>query len=239
MDITRESARVLLVNGETFNGKSKADIDRLLKALGVSGAPKPPSADVQNYGPDIEAAALHMTRDFHSWMSGGDYVLEPGFRHLIGQESPVIFIHYRNLREGWDDECRRAFGMWEPLGFKFRETTAPALADIIVDDSIQGTYATRRVARTGREQEGLPVVQSVARELHIWREYPEWDRYRALLHEIGHLLGLGHPGNYHGTRPDAPALPADDSVNTVMSYFGGSDTAPGDADRLALQMIYG
>jgi len=68
------------------------------------------------------------------------------------------------------------------------------------------------------------------------------------LHEIGHALGLKHPGNYTqfgggGVGSNAPPyLPAneDNSTNTVMSYNGdyaGQELRP--YDILALDFLYG
>lgn len=72
------------------------------------------------------------------------------------------------------------------------------------------------------------------------------------IHEIGHALGLSHPGYYNGTADfDEQALFRNDSViHTIMSYFGAGtnphvDIAPGvvmtpmAADILALQSLYG
>lgn len=61
------------------------------------------------------------------------------------------------------------------------------------------------------------------------------------LHELGHTLGFKHPGNYSGS--DVPPwLPAteDDSVNTVMSYYGdyaGTELRP--YDIVAGRFLYG
>jgi hypothetical protein len=60
-----------------------------------------------------------------------------------------------------------------------------------------------------------------------------------LLHEIGHSLGLKHPGNYGGGTP--PFLPPDEDLesNTVMSYNGFGATELGVFDVAAIQYGYG
>ncbi len=79
----------------------------------------------------------------------------------------------------------------------------------------------------------------------------------AYIHELGHALGLPHPGNYNGGSPTYAnnALYAQDSIMySVMSYFDGSNTGadwiasngqkyypqtPMLHDVLAIQALYG
>ncbi|MFB2921911.1 MULTISPECIES: M10 family metallopeptidase C-terminal domain-containing protein [Aerosakkonema] len=71
--------------------------------------------------------------------------------------------------------------------------------------------------------------------------------YAALIHEIGHTLGLKHPGNYNGkdSEGEPPYLPdwEDNNINTVMSYNDPSldpfPITPMAYDIRAIQYIYG
>lgn len=72
--------------------------------------------------------------------------------------------------------------------------------------------------------------------------------YLTILHEIGHALGLEHPGNY-GQGEIAPYLPAgEDNLNyTIMSYYnsasvtqsGNPPSTPMIYDIAAMQYLYG
>jgi len=190
------------------------------------------------YAREIEELAQFLVRDFHDWSAQGQYFLEPGFRDLVGRSNKTISVHYLALRDDWEDDCRRALDAWERLGFEFEEGDDPLTVDVVVDDEKRGAFALRRMGYVGRHQDGKPVVHSVAREINIWKEWPEWQLYHAMVHEIGHVLGLGHPGPYNAQRPPQ-ANPHDTAKNSVMSYYGRGKGVIGDADRLAIDMIYG
>ncbi len=72
------------------------------------------------------------------------------------------------------------------------------------------------------------------------------DAYLTLLHELGHAVGLKHPGNYSGSE-DGPFLPAAEDTNdaSVMSYNEGTYTSLTPPrtlmlyDIMAVQYLYG
>ena len=71
--------------------------------------------------------------------------------------------------------------------------------------------------------------------------------FLTIMHEIGHGLGLDHPGHYGGTTsPPFLAFAEDISDNSVMSYFDGTYTnstifpsTPMIYDIAAVQFLYG
>ena len=137
--------------------------------------------------------------------------------------------------------ARWALEAWTNVtGINFQFTDA-ADAPITFDDVEGGAWAS--TTRAGNEILSAHVnVTSAALNNNV-------SALVTYLHEIGHALGLGHPGSYNGTIPTA--MFANDSwQSTVMSYFNQRESTHVDAsfayaitpmivDIIAVQNLYG
>ena len=187
-----------------------------------------------------------------------------------------ITVKLDGLRDDWEDDFRRALGQWAKFGLNFIEVNhwkpdygrMIYLPDIIADDERAGSYLHSNFSTAidgigQRYVQGAPVVHTSLRKINIHKRTRERSLLRHCLHEIGHALGLGHPGPYPqcevdpagigaptncshmghvGMRkvPNPYLFPGDHTGNTVMSYrVRGAGEKLGPADKLAIEMLYG
>lgn len=234
MEFVRLSGRNFLINGKHMTTEATEDGDILYNELEQLN-------DIDNFQADEKDMEVvnYLIEGFSNWAFGDRYYLEPGFRHIVKKEKKEIFVCYKKLRKDWHDECMEALDKWENAlsGLKFISVNRAELADVVIDDEVKGAYAQKRYCFTGRYKNGKPIINSVAREINIWKEWPEFNIEEAILHEIGHVLGLGHPGPYNGSRPAQPMYEKDHASHTCMSYYGTTEEV-GELDKLALKMIY-
>ena len=184
-----------------------------------------------------------------------------------------ITVKLDGLRDDWEDDFRRALDLWATFGLNFIEVNhwqpdygrMNYLPDIIADDERAGSYLFSNFSTAidgvgQRYVDGAPVVHTSLRKINIHKRTRERSLLRHCLHELGHALGLGHPGPYPQCEVDPAGIGAPTNCNhmghvgmrkvpdprifkrdhtdyTVMSYFGGGEKL-GEADKLAIEMIY-
>src|SRR5262245_23803367 len=139
--------------------------------------------------------------------------------------------------------AREAFSIWQELaGVNFVELTGPQGADITFAYSTTtnngGTYATPTLGPDIGTVPNVAVFEIERQQIWMASNANSWPSlqpgqitynskgFQTYLHEIGHALGLSHPGSYDASDNPAPTyivsaeFAQDNMQNTVMSYFG-------------------
>ena len=163
-------------------------------------------------------------------------------------EHKVITVNLAGLTHPGRILAVEALETWSDVtGITFRRTKKEA--QITFDDAEDGAFA----------QSGVRGEEVVFSTVNIGKDWLErfgtaFDSYsfQTYIHEIGHALGLGHPGPYNDTADfETDAAFANDSWQTsVMSYFSQGENpnvnatsaftiTPMGADILAAQAMYG
>ncbi len=187
--------------------------------------------------------ATHIARPSGNWtnVNGNDLTVTYTF-----DASQISGAGYAAFDAGYQAVARQVMDLYEQMtGLHFVQVAGTAAADISFQ-SIVGQFG-------GGGWAGFPTSGGV----HVSIGYP-WTAgdihegtyvFQTIIHELGHALGLDHPGPYNGSANHATQLDYwnDSGQYTVMSYYdanwtGGSFGQPSTPllhDILALQMEYG
>ncbi len=187
--------------------------------------------------------AAHITRPSGSWANWNPN-LQVSYSFGVGATLPAGYEAFSDLAS--QAGARTAMQLYTEIsGLTFVESADPTDADITymfgIGSTNGGGWANYPSSGGGYVQVGHYTAEATMD--------PGTYSLRLLMHELGHGLGLAHPGNYNGdTAVYANADHFNDSRQyTNMSYWSGSYTGadfshmatPGLHDILAIQMEYG
>lgn len=159
----------------------------------------------------------------------------------------TLTVNFSGLNAAGRQLAGLALDAWTAItGIGFRSRSGNA--DITFDDDRGGAYTETFATSDGRMAE---VNVNIPRSLTARGEEIGGAAYTTYLHEIGHALGLGHPGNYNETADASDRLyDNDNTLMSVMSYFGSTNSTevdlgfarpmtPMPADVIAIRALYG
>ncbi|MDU8912148.1 M10 family metallopeptidase C-terminal domain-containing protein [Aestuariicoccus sp. MJ-SS9] len=218
--------------------------------------------EVESFDSETGDYQLMAATEFYTVQQAATYIAEIDW----GTPSPIYFdtttitVNLDALTAAGKQLARWALEAWEDaIGVTFQETS-DATPGILFSDDQSGAFAGPAYynPETGvtapNPSAGIPgaTVNISTQWLTDNGTTIDSYSYQTYLHEIGHALGLGHPGPYDGvaTYGDDNIHSNDSTLYSVMSYFNPDDNpnVAGDdptiltpmlADLVAVHGIYG
>ena len=155
-------------------------------------------------------------------------------------EYSTEYSGYVVMSQAMEAAAAEAFELWDELiAIDLVENTDNPAADIVFNYSSatgNSTYAARSFGGSSGGRADYGIIEANLWFADSWWTHDEdSDLYQGgygvstYLHEIGHALGISHPGNYNGSASfDGDATHFQDTrAYTVMSYFDAGDNGSG------------
>ena len=198
---------------------------------------------------------------YASWSNGDEpTIVTYAFRTSEGDYGPASFSKLsiaqiksvESILDLWSDVCNIKFQRINPTGFSDNATILFGNYRDPYDGAGAYAYYPGSILSTDPDGDVWLNLESVTTGSIDIGTYS----YFAIMHELGHAIGLSHPGDYNAgsgtsiTYQKSAQFIEDSEQYSVMSYFAGSNTgeSPGDFatantpllfDIEAIQSIYG
>ncbi|HNG79167.1 MAG TPA: M10 family metallopeptidase C-terminal domain-containing protein, partial [Burkholderiaceae bacterium] len=187
--------------------------------------------------------AAQIARPGNTWVT-----IKPSLEITYSFEaSGITSAAFAPFDEQYKTVTREIFRQYADItGLTFREVTGSTVPNI----QFQGIIGQEGGGGWSGYPSSSIVYTAIGYPLTAGDVFSDSYVYNTIIHEIGHAMGLAHPGNYNGSNsyPADSVYWNDSRQYSVMSYNGGSITGasydgspatPMLHDMLALQMEYG